>query len=310
MNTLDSFVKKMPPKKSTKKTDEIGPENTPEQTCDNGTMSEVNKTLILIQQDIKEVKMELQKTIKDDKLESLVSSIVKRIVEQNNKKIETKIKDEINKRCEELEKCYNTKIVKMENNIENLEKDVETLREKLASTNKELRESKQVLHKTEIVSREAMKLSNQNEQYSRKYNFKIVGVTENDEENTWKLVKKFLKEKANVELDDQEIIAAHRIPGRKDQPRPIIVKVLNTNIKARVMKKRSDVKKLGHGMKLVDDVTRPNTELITALLKHPEITSAWYFNGSVYGKLSNERRVKFDIFDDIDAKVQSNLKGR
>lgn len=131
----------------------------------------------------------------------------------------------------------------MENNIENLEKDVETLREKLASTNKELRESKQVLHKTEIVSREAMKLSNQNEQYSRKYNFKIVGVTENDEENPWKLVKKFLKEKANVELDDQEIIAAHRIPGRKDQPRPIIVKVLNTNIKARVMKKRSDVKK-------------------------------------------------------------------
>lgn len=72
----------------------------------------------------------------------------------------------------------------MGNNIENLEKDVATLREKLANTNKELRESKQELHKTEIVSREALKLSNQNEQYSRKYNFKIVGVTENDEENT------------------------------------------------------------------------------------------------------------------------------
>lgn len=84
----------MPPKKSTKKTDEIGPENTLEQTCDNVTMSEVNKPLILIQQDIKEVKMELRKTIKDDKLESLVSSIVKRIVEQNkknnNKKLKTK----------------------------------------------------------------------------------------------------------------------------------------------------------------------------------------------------------------------------
>lgn len=35
-----------------------------------------------------------------------------------------------------------------------------------------------------------MKLSNQNKQYSRKYNFKFVGVTENDEENTWKSVKK------------------------------------------------------------------------------------------------------------------------
>lgn len=73
----------MPPKKSvTKITDETGPENTPEETSDNGIMSEVNKTLSLIQQDIKDVKIELQKTIKDDKLDSLISSIVKQIVEQ------------------------------------------------------------------------------------------------------------------------------------------------------------------------------------------------------------------------------------
>lgn len=60
----------------------------------------------------------------------------------NKKKIEIKIKDEINKRCEELEKCYNIKIVKMENNIENFEKDVEIFREKLVSINKELCELK------------------------------------------------------------------------------------------------------------------------------------------------------------------------
>lgn len=58
------------------------------------------------------------------------------------KKIEIKIKDEINKKCEELEKCYNIKIVKMENNIENFEKDVEIFREKLVSINKELCELK------------------------------------------------------------------------------------------------------------------------------------------------------------------------
>lgn len=54
------------------------------------------------------------------------------------------------------------------------------------------------------------------------------------------------------------------------------------------MEKKSDVKKLKRGLKLVDDVTRPNTELITALSKHQEITSAWLLNGSVFGKLSNE----------------------
>lgn len=61
----------------------------------------------------------------------------------------------------------------MENNIENLENDVKALREKLASINKELRESKRVLHKIEIVSREAMKLSNRNEQYSRNIILKL-----------------------------------------------------------------------------------------------------------------------------------------
>ena len=36
------------------------------------------------------------------------------------------------------------------------------------------------------------------------------------------------------------------------------------------MRKRSEIKQRGNGLKLVDDVTRPNTDLITALLKHSE----------------------------------------
>lgn len=95
---------------------------------------------------------------------------------------------------------------------------------------------KQALHKTEIISREVMKLGNQSGQYSRKPKFKSVGVTKKFEENTWKLVKEFLKANGNVELDPN-IISAHRITDTKDHFRSIIVKVMNTNIKARVMKK-------------------------------------------------------------------------
>ena len=59
----------------------------------------------------------------------------------------------------------------------------------------------------------------------------------------------------------------------------------------------------------LDDVTKPNTELITALLKHSEISSAWYFNKSVFGKLtSNEKHVKFYILDDIDKKIKGHSK--
>ena len=66
------------------------------------------------------------------------------------------------------------------------------------------------------------------------------------------------KSTINVGLDDREIVAAHTIPGIKGKPRPIIVKVANTNIKARVMRKRSVIKQKGNGLKLVDEVTRPN----------------------------------------------------
>jgi hypothetical protein len=43
--------------------------------------------------------------------------------------------------------------------------------------------------------------------------------------------------------------------------------------------------------------------LITRLLEHDSVTSAWYFNGSDYGSVKG-KRVKFDILYDIDLKVR------
>jgi hypothetical protein len=34
-----------------------------------------------------------------------------------------------------------------------------------------------------------------------------------------------------------------------------------------------------------------------------ELESAWYFNCSVYGKTFDEKRIKFDIFYDINNKI-------
>jgi hypothetical protein len=53
---------------------------------------------------------------------------------------------------------------------------------------------------------------------------------------------------------------------------------------------------------VVDDVTKHNMGLITRLRNCKELESAWYFNCSVYGKTFDEKRIKFDIFDDINNK--------
>ena len=91
-----------------------------------------------------------------------------------------------------------------------------------------------------------------------------------------------LLSKANVDLDPQDIIAVHRIPGTQGSPKPVLLKLKNNSVKTKIMKQRQAMK--AAGFRLVDDVTKLNTGLIGRLMKHARIDSAWYFNGAVYGK--------------------------
>ena len=64
-----------------------------------------------------------------------------------------------------------------------------------------------------------------------------------------------------------------------------------------------------HGNKLVDDVTKKNTELISRLLKHEKIDSAWFFNGFIYGKTTEGRRYRFDLFSNIEGVISNKKEG-
>ena len=123
-----------------------------------------------------------------------------------------------------------------------------------------------------------------------------------------RLVNYKRKKKVEVTIDEDDVVAIHRIPGREGLERPILIKLKNTDAKAKVMRKRSDLKKVTGGkIRLVDDVTKLNADLITALLAREEIESAWYFNGSVYGQVDG-KRVKFDLLDDVDQKLKKKQK--
>jgi hypothetical protein len=52
-------------------------------------------------------------------------------------------------------------------------------------------------------------------------------------------------------------------------------------------------------VKVTDDVTKDNSDLISKLLENGQISGAWYFNGAVYGQC-NSCRIKFNLFDGID----------
>ena len=148
-------------------------------------------------------------------------------------------------------------------------------------------------------SKSALCKSNYNEQYSRKNNVKVMDVTEKPNETEHDLIETVstLFKKKDVTIEPSKIMAIHRIPGKDGHSKPILVKFLNNNEKTKVMVHRTAFKTMGN--RLVDDVTRLNAQLMERLGHHESIQQAWYFNGTVYGRGNDNRRHKFDLYDNI-----------
>ena len=95
------------------------------------TSLETLETLETIREDLAEIKNDLKKTVTEDKLETLVSTIIKKLLQQNNKEREKLINAEVEKRCKQIEEKYDKKLEMMSRNIEILEKKTDSLTQKL-----------------------------------------------------------------------------------------------------------------------------------------------------------------------------------
>lgn len=58
-------------------------------------MADISKQFAQISRDLTELKNDIKKTVKRDKLETLVTNIVKKIVDQNNNEREDRLKTEL-----------------------------------------------------------------------------------------------------------------------------------------------------------------------------------------------------------------------
>jgi hypothetical protein len=101
-------------------------------------------------------------------------------------------------------------------------------------------------------------------------------------------VKDTVKDKLNVKVDPSEIQAIYRIRGNIGEARPVIMKLVNSEVKYRIMRAKENLPKK-ENVRLVEDFTKDNVGLITRLRNCKEFESAWYFNCSVYGKLLMKR---------------------
>lgn len=266
-------------------------------------MTIIHQQLDGLSKDIKETKESIQNLMSkkdtEEFIKQTVNSVVDKMYDKFTKLIDRKVKQE----AKELEE-----------RIKGLEFENRGLKDRLLAVEEHSEILKQKLSESEKLAQIAAQRSNFNEQYSRKNNLKILDVPEKQTETEASLteaITSLLLSKGNVDLDPSEIVAIHRIPGKPGHSKPILLKLKNNSVKVKVMRQRSLMKTAGHRM--VDDVTKMNTGLISRLLLHERIESAWYFNGAVYGRTREGKRLKFDIYCNIDETINrqnnSNSQG-
>ncbi|KAK3094203.1 hypothetical protein FSP39_025407 [Pinctada imbricata] len=251
--------------------------------------------------ELEEIRSDIKSTVKKDDLKNIVTSMVKELMKEQRKEFDHKIKE-----ANDLNRKERSK---MQDEIDKLRLENEDLRENLSAKRAEIGELRDISEAAIEKASEARRWANYNQQYSRKNNVKVYGLQEVRGENTGDEVIKLLKDKSDTTLLPEEIVAAHRIPGAPNQPRPVIVKLKNSDVKSRVIKQPSTIKSAKIGVRLADDVTRENSKLMERLNEHDMIESCWFFNGSVFGKVNgSERKVKFDIDDVIAERIRASKR--
>jgi thiamine pyrophosphate-dependent acetolactate synthase large subunit-like protein len=108
-------------------------------------------------------KIDLDKSLADivkkSDLETVVTSIVTKLLDSFKKEINEKISEKSNKRTKA---------------IGNLIKENVELRKQIAGQRKQISEIQKQVADNEIISKEALQMANNNQQYSRKFNTKIM----------------------------------------------------------------------------------------------------------------------------------------
>lgn len=268
----------------------------------NESMDTIEAEISIMHSDVKEIKQSLKDTVTKSDLDNLVQQKdLKELVTTIVSSLLTTLRESI---TEEFNTKLRERTGKLKDEVDALNIENHQLKERLRTKDKQIEELQDIVKDCNIRSMDALKLANYNEQYSRKHNIRMVNFPEKKSENLRDDFVKMVKKDLNVEIEPSDVVAIHRIPG-KDTIRPVIAKVRNTEIKIDIMRNKKGLK---NKVKFHDDITQRNLGLLARLSNNEMLENSWFYNCSVYGKLKEGgKRMKFDLFDNIDEKIKKKL---
>ncbi|KAK3083640.1 hypothetical protein FSP39_000662 [Pinctada imbricata] len=276
-----------------------------------------------INEELKHINMRLNGLVTKDELKALVDSSVQLIVNQLKPEIRKEIKAEMKKEMREskeiirkelqkdvqkevkkevksVEQLVNEKLGKFSDRCDGIDLDIENMKENIAKQARQLNDMHETLKGAMNTAFDALKLANHNQQYSQKNNIKILNWREKNGENSETLRVDFISEmlKVGVTVSDSDILAIHRVPTKNTRsPRPVILKLIRSDVRLNVIRKRKEV---AGTFKMMDHVTERNLDLMNRLRDNDNLHSVWYYNCNIHAIDMVGDRHRFDIGDNSE----------
>ena len=197
----------------------------------------------------------------------------------------------------------------LKQNITGLEMNIEQMHNKFAAQEQSIADQLNMIQDLKRQINTCINWSNNNEQYSRRCNLKIIGLVRNEFEDTRLSVCNFLKEKLGMIIESNEIVTAHVLPASpeflQEKPPNIIVQFARRERRSEVIQRRRQLKNTG--ITILEDLTTSNVKLMNRVRNHPRIKNTWSTNGKIFGLTHNNKKVRFDLHDDINKKIDELL---
>lgn len=227
----------------------------------------------------------------DDIVSKTIISAMSTLSEEINSRMDLK--------CQELSERMDVR----DSETFEMEKRLDSAEAKILQIQGELKESNVKIKLLENRYQSALAYANDNEQYSRKSSLRVYGLPFEANENCTAKVVELFNSALNLQLEASDLDSAHRLPARRgdNRPPPIIVKLIRRSHKIEVIKQKATIRQYtDQRVRVTDDVTRLNSKLITRLNEHPDISSAWFYNGKVFAHVEGcHGRVRVRPFEDI-----------
>lgn len=152
--------------------------------------------------------------------------------------------------------------------------------------------------------RKCMLWCNRNEQYSRRSSVRITGLKLQEGESAMTAASKLIRTDLGVDLPEGSIVAAHPLPRRNkasEKPPSLIVRFAKRETRDEVISRRKQLKNTGRV--ITEDITVLNQLLLNRLYNHEALDSCWTWRGKIYGCTSDGTKIRFEPYDDINAKI-------